>query len=566
MGVKRAMDKVLAIVRQKAGPVYTYGPLIHNRQAVEMLEARGVAARTEFAEHETGTVLLRTHGVPPDVTQTLRAAGLQVEDGTCPHVLRGQRSIARRAAEGYNVIIVGDRDHDEVMGLAGHARGNCRIIASIDEAETVPVDGDVLVVAQTTFNKELFRRIVEALGARKPGIEIVDSICDATSERQAEARELARRVDAMVVVGGFHSANTNRLAEVSRSTGTPTFHVETADQLEAEPLAGYQTVGVTAGASTPSWIISTVIDRLRHIGRARSVPARFFSGLGAVVLDGNLYVAGGAAALTYAAIKLLGLQQDSVWDRVRLMVAAAGYIFAAYFLGRAAESRSLDSGLTRRGAFYQAHPRWMAALTVLFSVASVAALVKFGPVAVVLLAGSYATAVAYGLLMAPRQRGRLAFFRNVPASKDLLAAAGWTMVTVLVPVVAAGGASVYAVTAVAGYVFGMAFIRSVMFDFSDVMGDRLMGRDTLPALVGVVRARVVLAVLAGLTAVALAAGAAAGVVVGPANWMLVCSGYVLSYLVIFGTAVTASERRCAVVVDGGMWLAGLIAVAHVLWS
>jgi 4-hydroxy-3-methylbut-2-enyl diphosphate reductase len=566
MGVKRAMDKVLALARNRDGRVFTVGPLIHNRQVVEMLEARGIRAATVFEDIDRGTVLLRTHGVPPDVVEQLRAAGLEVEDGTCPHVLRGQRSIARRSAEGYRVIIVGDRDHDEVAGLAGHAAGPCHIIASVAEAREVPLEGPTLVVAQTTFEQNLFDRICAELRRRKPDVEVVESICTATSERQAEARELAERVDAMVVVGGYHSANTRRLAEVARATGTPTYHVETADELDGSTLAGYGVVGVTAGASTPSWITSTVIERLRRIGESRTPVARAARWLGEMVLDGNVYVAAGAAAVCYAAMKMLNLTW-SRWARAGLMVAAFGYIFSAYSLGRMAGSGAADSGLTRRGAFFQAHRQALGAASVVMAVISVAAVVPFGWVAVVLLGVSYATALAYGALMSPRRGRGLGFVRNVPASKDLFAAAGWTAVTVLVPVVAAveeTPVSVYAVAAVAAFVFGLAFIRSVMFDFSDVMADRLLGRDTLPSVVGIVRARLVLAVLALGLAGLVAAATALGWLAGPGYWMMLCPAYVLGYVLVFGEGVTASEHRCAVVVDGGMWLVGLIALGHAL--
>ena len=568
MGVKRAMEKVLAIARDKSGPIFTYGPLIHNRQAVEMLEARGISAKTSFEKGAHGTVLLRTHGVPPDVVERLRSAGLEVQDGTCPHVLRGQRSIERRSAEGYAAVIVGDRDHDEVAGLAGHAAGPCHIIASVDEARAVPLGDKVIVVAQTTFNKQLFHDIADVLRERKPDVEIVDSICTATSERQEEARLLAREVDAMVVVGGLHSANTKRLAEVARETNTPTFHIETAADLDLTELARYETMGVTAGASTPSWITSTVIDKLQSLGETQSLSARVRSILAGVIIDGNLYVAAGAAALTYVATKLLRLDLGGNRERASLMAAAFGYIFCVYALGRMAEARAGGSGLTRRAEFYRAHTGWMVAASVLLSVVSIAAVVQFGPLAVALLGVSYAMAVAYSALITPRkQRNTVAarlvtFLRNIPASKDLLSAAGWTVVTVFVPVVAARGSSVYAVAVVAVFVFGLAFIRSVMFDFTDVMADRLLGRDTLPALIGVAPARAVLAVLAVVLGAVLIAGLV--VIAGPGLWLLVCPVYVLCYLLIFEKQITASERRCAVVVDGAMLVAGLIGMADAI--
>ncbi len=576
MGVKRAMEKVLAIARDRAGPIFTYGPLIHNRQVVEMLEARGVCARTDFDDVETGTVLLRTHGVPPEVVSKLRAGGLRVEDGTCPRVLTGQRSIAKHSAEGYSVVIVGDREHDEVAGLAGHAAGPCHVVGSVQEARDVPLDDRILVVAQTTFGRSLFDEIVGVLRARKPDVEVVNSICMATTERQGEARELAQRADAVVVVGGFHSANTRRLAEVARSTGTPTYHVEIPEQLDLDAVTECGTVAVTAGASTPSWITSAVLERLRSVRQPASrgsLPVRLSGGLARLVIDGNLYVAAGAAALTYAVTKLLGLELPGFWRHWCLMAAAFGYIFSAYSLGRRAESKAGGSGVSRRGAFFQAHPRWMSAAAMLFSAVSIAALVPFGWVAVALLAVSYAMALAYAALITSRKRwglsatGLVPFLRNIPASKDILAAGGWMAVTALVPVVAAHGTlTSYPVALVAGFVFGLAFIRSVMLDFSDVMADRLLGRDTLPALIGPRPARALLAVVACALAAMLAVGTAFGGVVGPRYWILLCPAYILCYLLVFDRLITVSERRCAVVVDGGTLFAGLIALLHsVLW-
>ena len=277
-------------------------------------------------------------------------------------------------------------------------------------------------------------------------------------------------------------------------------------------------------------------------------------------------MAAGAAAVTYAAIRLMELPLAGAWPRAGLMVAAFGYIFSAYSLGRMAESRAGGSGLTKRAAFYQTHRRWMSVATALLSTASIGVLVPIGWLAVALLGVSYAMALAYAGLLSPRGRSWLDHLRNVPASKDLVAAGGWTGATVLVPVVAAGGASVYAVVAVALFVFGLAFIRSVMFDFSDVMADRLLGRDTLPALMGAPRARATLSVLAGALALVLVVGRAAGAIGGPGYWMLLCPAAVLGYLLLFGRIVTAPEHRCAVVVDGGMLLAGLVALVHSIGS
>jgi 4-hydroxy-3-methylbut-2-enyl diphosphate reductase len=263
MGVTRAMDLALKAARERAGPLYTLGPLIHNKQAVASLEAEGVHTAEGPEDVPDGAAaIIRAHGVRPEIREAMEARGVQVIDATCPHVLASQRRIAERSAAGASVIIVGDRDHAEIRGLVGHAQGHYAVISSPEEVDSVRLPEPTCMIAQTTFSERTYHQIIEKARERFPEVEVFESICSSTEDRQREVREMAERVDAIVVVGGLHSANTLRLAEIARSSGKPTVHVETADELDLGDLEGAMLVGVSAGASTPSWVIDEVVQSL----------------------------------------------------------------------------------------------------------------------------------------------------------------------------------------------------------------------------------------------------------------------------------------------------------------
>lgn len=267
-GVSRAFEKVMKIAEQIPGqkPVYTYGPLIHNPQAVEVLEEKGIRVLQEIPPKLQGTVVIRTHGVPPQERRRLEATGAAICDATCPDVAMIQGTVRKHLRQGYFIIIIGDREHPEVKALLGFAEKNGTCVISSEEVEKLPTDLSlVCVVSQSTQQRKKFEELVELISKRYPKSVVFDTICRSTNIRQEEARELAKTVDAMVVVGGRNSSNTNRLAEISREMGTPTFLIESDVEIDEEKFRQFDSVGVTAGASTPKWVIEQVIARLTDI-------------------------------------------------------------------------------------------------------------------------------------------------------------------------------------------------------------------------------------------------------------------------------------------------------------
>ena len=268
-GVRRALrlaDEALA-----AGtPVYGLGPLIHNPQEVARLTGQGFQVIDTLDEAEAGaTLLIRSHGLSPDVVAEARRRGHPIIDATCPLVRRVQTLATQLAQEGYQVIVAGDAAHPEVRAIQGHAPTAVVVSEPAAVAGLEAAEG-VALVAQTTFSPEVFRQMAAALVQRPFGeVRVIRTICTATVARQRAAAELADRADVMIVIGGRNSANTNRLAEHCASHDVPTHHVEVADEVRPEWLAGRPRVGVTAGASTPQWIIDAVCERIRHLQSRR---------------------------------------------------------------------------------------------------------------------------------------------------------------------------------------------------------------------------------------------------------------------------------------------------------
>jgi 4-hydroxy-3-methylbut-2-en-1-yl diphosphate reductase len=264
-GVRRTVDRVLEVADGAAGPVVTLGPIIHNPQAVERMRENGVGTVDAISEVGDGTtVVVRTHGAVKSEFARAKERGLRLVDGTCPYVKYPQTMARRLSKEGYHVVIVGDATHAEVKGVVSYAEGPCTVVkpgGPVPEIEAKRV----AVLAQTTCIGAEFERMVGTLALRHREVRAVNTICNDTDERQTDARQLARQVDAVVVVGGKNSANTRHLAEICRGIQPRTWHVETADELQPAWFAGCQVIGLSAGASTPDWVIEGVAERLRDL-------------------------------------------------------------------------------------------------------------------------------------------------------------------------------------------------------------------------------------------------------------------------------------------------------------
>jgi len=266
-GVKRAMSLIdRGVAEQPDAKIYTLGEIIHNPQAVARLRERGVEPVSSLDEIEEGSFLIiRAHGVQPEIIEEAERRGIRLLDATCPFVQKSQRYVRALVKESYRVIIIGDADHPEVRSIAGHAGGEAIIIDNVESAVGVPRMDKAGVVIQTTFSKENARTIIEILEERIERLRVYDTICQATILRREATLELAGMVDVMLVVGGRTSSNTRRLYRMCVDMGIPSHFVETADEIDPSWFHGCRRVGLTTGTSTPDWVIEQVLERMEEI-------------------------------------------------------------------------------------------------------------------------------------------------------------------------------------------------------------------------------------------------------------------------------------------------------------
>ena len=265
--VKRAVETVYEQTGTE-NRIYTYGPIIHNEEVVKDLESKGVTVlegEEDLRKLDKGTVVIRSHGVPREICEMIEKKGLTCVDATCPFVKRIHRIVEKESGEGRRIIIIGNPGHPEVEGIMGWSHTPAAVIESAEEAEKFTcLPGEKLcLVSQTTFNYNKFKELVEIFQKKGYNITIVNTICNATEERQTEAREIADKVDAMIVIGGKHSSNTRKLYEICRERCKSTYLIQTLDDLHLELPETAALVGITAGASTPNNIIEEVQNYVR---------------------------------------------------------------------------------------------------------------------------------------------------------------------------------------------------------------------------------------------------------------------------------------------------------------
>lgn len=263
-GVKRAIKLAFDVAKKKNEKVYTWGPLIHNPQVVEDLKRKGVYAVKDLRKIKKGTVIIRSHGVHPKILERIKKRKLQVVDATCPFVKKAQNKAKFLYDQGYQVAVVGEADHPEVQGIMGYAKESALVINHNRIKKNLPHFEKLGVVAQTTLSGDVFKQLIGKLVDKADELRVYNTICHATARAQKTTSALARKVDMMIVVGGHNSANTNRLAKLCKKLETPTHHIETARELRRSWFKGKNKVGVTAGTSTPDWLIQDVVEWIKR--------------------------------------------------------------------------------------------------------------------------------------------------------------------------------------------------------------------------------------------------------------------------------------------------------------
>ncbi len=521
-GVERALDIALDTANDASSEVLTHGPLIHNPQTVELLEEKSVlVSDPQETPSSTSLVVIRAHGISPQVRDRLRSSGAGLRDATCPLVAKVHGVIRKHSRMGAFTVIIGEEGHPEVDGHKGYAEAGNHLITCMDDVSGLPDIGDraVVVVAQTTINMREWKDVEEAILSKYPQAQMFNTICDATEVRQEEVKKLAPDVDLMVVVGGRNSGNTNRLVEVAKEGGADSILIETEDEIDEKLLQKYKNIAVTAGASTPDWMIRRVVNRIEAIPDPDPNFVDKLSDVLKILSRANVLLFF-SALLGSIAISMLGGFPLSM----QLATTAALYLFAAHTINRCVSYEADRYNEPNRAQFYEKHK------TKLLSLGGVAAFVSilFGIGVSYLTGGIMVVGLIWAIFCSLKLEPRALVGRvmNFPALKILVLAAGWTFSLAFLPALA-NSQMISTGWVVSIFVaFGLVIFRTGLMELRDIQGDRIVGKRTLPIVLGKEQTEALLGVICAALAVVLVSASIN-------EWVVPLYGYAMLIPVVY---------------------------------
>ena len=565
MGVRRAVEIVLDTAHKQKGPVWTFGPLIHNPQVLNIFEEKGITTENSIPKNGSGSILIRAHGVPPHIKTSLIDSGFKVIDATCPRVIKVQTIIRKHAHKGYAVIIVGDKDHPEVVGLLGYAGKHGFVADSLDQLNQLPEFEKAIIVAQTTQNVDLFNKVQEWAQEKFPQYLVFNTICDSTERRQAEVQRIANLVDAIIVVGGRNSGNTQRLSEIAAQVGKPVYHIETESELDLDALSSAECIGITAGASTPNWIIKRVYRRLETLSARGAISwhkAIYF--LQRSLLLTNILVGIGAGALCFACAKLQ--DADSVFPQ---MLIASFYVLSMHILNHLMGSQSDRYNDPERASFYRRYRALLSILAVVAGGLGLFTAFRLGGIAFSLLLVMSVFGFSYNLTVIPKWLAPSLKYRrikDIPGSKTILIALAWGVVTAIFPTLGQKNGLDAAMLLSFAWATIFVFVRTAFFDVLDMQGDRIVGKETLPILMGEKRTLRLLKLLLSISTLILVGGSVAGILAPIGFILAICPLLMLSTLLASEKEQMLPGIHLEFLIEFHFVLVGLIALMWTLLS
>ena len=485
MGVRRAVDIVLKIAQhEKNRRIYTYGPLIHNPQTIELLKSRGIKPIEnieEIKDRENSILIIRAHGIAPAERIKLKESGIKVVNATCPKVGYVQSIIKKHTALDYTVAIVGDKEHPEVDGLLGYTGGRGIIVSTLEEVDNLSSIGKVCVVAQTTQNLDNYNKIVEKIKKICPQAIVFNTICSSTEQRQAEVISMAGEMDAMFIVGGRNSANTRRLADLAQKKQPSSFHIETPAEMEIIDFGPYNRIGVSAGASTPNWIINRVMDKIMEGQNRKLKTLGKLLSLWILAIKTDIYSAIGAGFLCIVCMVLQGMPV-----KFSFVAIASLFVYAIHVLNRLISRKPTGLVGSFREEIYLRHEK-IFLYTALISIAAalVLAFNKSFIVFIALFVISF-VGVLYNMKILPK-KWKVQSLKDLPCSKNIFMSIAWGVAAAVLPVLDEKYFFDASLMVSFFFTFGMVFIRSAMADILEIQSDKLIGKETIPIFLGKTR-------------------------------------------------------------------------------
>ncbi len=561
-GVKRALDITLDAAKSSSGKIFTYGPLIHNPQVIERLRGKGVEEKAELDTGDGETMVIRTHGITPEKRKEIKEQGYKIKDATCPLVMKVQSTIKRHTKKGYVTVIVGDRNHAEVIGLMGFSE-ECYVVKSPDDVLAMPEDiGKMLVIGQTTLSTELFDNVVTALEKRYESVKVENTICEATESRQQEVVRLASEVDAMIVIGGKNSSNTKQLAIIATERGIPAFHIETEEELNPEELRHFERVGISAGASTPQWLIDNVIRKLEEIDReSEGVLTTFLR----VASDSYLYLAFGSVFLYGAVSHLSGMAFSPLFA-----VTLFCFILGTYLLFNVLDSSSVKESDRQKETFYRRYRTTLVSVGGTSLIFAHILALWVGVLAFLSFLSLFVLSLFYFFpLLKNNMFGKylsIDRLKDIPSSKDIGVSLFWGCAVVLIPSLTYGGGEVAPFFIAFSLVLVLSYIRTITFELNDLHVDGLKGRESMASVMGKEKSSsfVVYALLFFIAC--LLVGSFFGLTASSGWYFFLTIIYSGSYFWVFRKKAVKNRLLLNYIIDGQYYLPGLLALGGMFFS
>lgn len=563
MGVKRAMDIVINTARNtsKKEAVYTDGPLIHNPQVLEFLEQKGIGVLKEDTNPKGVKVVIRAHGIKPERKREIEKKGANVCDATCPNVKSVQSIINKYATQGYSTVIVGDKGHAEVDGLLGYSEDRGYVVEKTEDVASLPAMDKVCVVSQTTQSKEVLDEVTAKLKERYKDCKIFETICSATSTRQEEVISLSNEVEAMVVVGGKGSANTKRLADISEAK-VPTFLVETEEELDMEKLKGFKLVGVTAGASTPNWMIDRVAEKIQSYEQNNSfTPLTDINKFFTLMIRTCVYLSIGTGFLSYSNSLLLGVE-----PKLSYCLIASLFVFSLYMLNNLVNKRTMSFNEPCKSSFYEKHHNDFMVLGISGIILSVMIALFISHAVFYCLFFTAIFGALYGLRIIPKTLSNKVIYSSlaqIPGSKEIYASTALTFSTALIIYLGNNDVSITSLGVTMAFTMAISFVRGVFLDVKDIQEDSIAGKEAIPVAFGKKKTKVILVTILILTTALLTISPKIGLTSNFSYYLLPCIGYACCYLYLYHKRLIKSSLLCEAMADFNFILTGIMAY---IWS
>ncbi len=553
MGVRRAVDIVLEIARHENNRrIFTYGPLIHNPQTIELLKSRGIMpvdSVDEITNRKNAILIIRAHGIAPAERKKIKESGIKIIDATCPKVGYVQAIIKKHTSLDYTVVIVGDKEHPEVNGLLGYTGGRGLIIGTPEEVIKMPTLAKVCVVAQTTQDSEDYNKIVNKIIELYPQAIVFNTICSSTEQRQAEVISISREMDAMFVVGGKNSANSKRLAVLAAKQNTPTFHIETAMEIGNININSFNRIGVSAGASTPNWIIDRVMDRISEGQNRKLRKIGNLLNLWMLAIKTDIYSALGAGCLSIACMVLQNIPVN-----ISSIIIASLFTYAMHVINRLI-SRKPPAGFigSFREETYLRHEKIYKYSAIVSIVASLFLALSIGIIPFTFLFIMALAGILYNMKIL-HGGWRFQSLKDLPGSKNIFMALAWGSVTAIIPFLNNNGGNHAGLIVAFAFTFGVVFIRSAMSDILEIQSDKLIGRETIPVLFGKT-ATITLLKIISLILLALL------IISNPVGWTSSLSFFLVSCILYIWICFQVCDRKSGL---SGAVMEGMLETSYIV--